>query len=78
MKNEKSHNYLRLKIRQSRFNKFDLNSAAKRIEREMKKMEIKIVKSRKSATVVGREGPLEEGVEKAFKQIGSEIVELIP
>ncbi len=62
---------------QSRFNRFDLNSAAKRIERKMKKMKIKIVKSRKSAIVDGREGPLEEGAEEVFKQTGAEIVELI-
>lgn len=62
---------------QSRFNRFDLNSAAKRIEKRMKKMKVKMIKPRKSATVEGREGPLEEGMEEIFEQIGVEIAELI-
>jgi len=62
---------------QSRFNRFDLNSAAKRIEKRMKKMKVKMIKPRKSAIVEGREGPLEEGMEEMFEQIGVEIAELI-
>ncbi len=49
---------------QSRFNRFDLNSAAKRIEKRMK-------------IVQGREGPLEEGTEKMFEQIGGEVAKLL-
>ena len=39
----------------------------------MKRMKIKIVKSRQSAIVNGREGPLEPGVEGTFEDIGKEI-----
>ncbi|MFX0050016.1 MAG: flavodoxin family protein [Candidatus Hermodarchaeota archaeon] len=61
----------------SRMNKKHLfmleNSAAKRIEGKMKSMKIKIIKSRQSAIVYGREGPLESGVEATFNKIGKEI-----
>ncbi len=53
------------------------NSAARRIEGKMKRMKIKIVKPRQSALVNGTEGPLEDGMEGRFKQIGIEIAELI-
>jgi flavorubredoxin len=62
---------------QSCFNRFDLNSAAKRIEKRMKKMKVKMIKPRKSAIVQGREGPLEEGMEKMFEQIGGEVAKLL-
>ncbi len=62
---------------QSRFNRFDLNSAAKRIEKKMKKMKVKMIKSRTSAIVEGREGPLEKGAQETFEEIGKEIAELI-
>jgi flavodoxin len=62
---------------QSRFNRFDLNSAAKRIEKKMKKMKVKMIKPRKSAIVEGREGPLEKGTQKTFRKLGKEIAELI-
>ncbi|MHA2602673.1 MAG: flavodoxin family protein [Candidatus Thorarchaeota archaeon SMTZ1-83] len=66
---------------QSRMNKKSWggleNSAARRIEGKMKKMKMEIVRHRKSAIVNGREGPLEEGTEKMFRRIGSEIAEVI-
>jgi len=62
---------------ESRFNRFDLNSAAKRIEKKMKKMKVKMIKSRESAIVEGREGPLEKGAQETFEKLGKEIVELI-
>ncbi|MFB0567809.1 MAG: flavodoxin family protein [Candidatus Bathyarchaeia archaeon] len=62
---------------QSRLNRFDLNSAAKRIEKKMKKMKVKMIKSRKSAIVEGREGPLEKGAQETFEKLGEEIAELI-
>lgn len=62
---------------QSRLNRFDLNSAAKRIEKKMKKMKVKMIKSRKSAIVEEREGPLEKGAQKTFEKLGKEIAELI-
>jgi len=49
------------------------NSAARSIEGFMKRMKMKIIKSRVSAIVYGREGPLNAGVEEAFLQIGREI-----
>ena len=62
---------------QSRFNRFGLNSAAKRIEKRMKKMKVKMIRPRKSAMVQGREGPLEEAAQETFEKLGSEIAELI-
>jgi len=59
---------------QSRFNRFDLNSAAKRIE---KKMKVTMIESRKSAIAEGREGPLENGVQNTFEKLGEEIAKLI-
>lgn len=56
---------------------FDLNSAAKRIERKMRKMKVKMIESRKSAIVEEREGPLEKEAQKTFEKIGKEIAELI-
>ena len=53
------------------------NSAARRIERKLKKMKVKIIKPRESAIVLGREGPLEDGVEKKFVQIGRELGHLL-
>lgn len=61
----------------SRLNRFGLNSAAKRIEKKMKKMRVTMIKPCKSAIVEGRDGPLEEGVEETFERIGVEIAELI-
>jgi flavorubredoxin len=52
-------------------------SAAKGIEKNLKKLGTKIVKSRESAIVKGREGPLEEGIEEKFEQMGVEIAESI-
>jgi len=52
-------------------------SAAKGIEKSLKKLGMKIVKSRESAIVKGREGPLEEGIEEKFEQMGVEIAESI-
>lgn len=48
-------------------------SAAKGIEKRLRKLGVKIVRSRESAIVKGREGPLEDGTEETFKQIGTEI-----
>ncbi len=62
---------------QSRFNRFDLNSAAKRIEKKMKRMRVKMIKPRKSVIVEGREGPLEEGAQEKFEKLGKEIAQLI-
>jgi flavodoxin len=61
----------------SRFNTFDMNSAAKRIEKKMKKMNVKMIRPRESALVEGREGPLHNGVEDRFTRIGAEIAESI-
>ena len=48
-------------------------SAGKRIEKKLKKLGMSIVKSLVSAIVKGGEGPLEDGVEETFKQIGADI-----
>lgn len=62
---------------ESRFNKFDLNSAAKRIEKKLRKLKVVMSKPRQSAIVTEREGPLEEGAAKRFLQTGIEIAEFI-
>lgn len=49
------------------------NSAARRIEGKMKRMKIQIIKSRQSAIVCGKEGPLESNVGGVFESIGKEI-----
>ncbi len=59
----------------SKFNRFDLNSAAKRIEKTMKRKGFKLIYPRKSAFVLGREGPLENGAIEAFGKIGMKIAE---
>jgi flavodoxin len=62
---------------ESRMNKKSLfvleNSAARSIEGVLKKMKMRIIRPRVSAIVSGREGPLDEGAEKTFFQIGREI-----
>jgi len=52
-------------------------SAGKGIEGKLKTLRTSIVKPHSSAIVKGTEGPLEEGMEEMFRQIGAEIAELI-
>ena len=61
----------------SRFNKFDLNGAAKRIEKKMRKMKVRMIRPRESALVDGHEGPLHDGFEERFTRIGTDIAESI-
>jgi flavodoxin len=49
------------------------NSAARRIESKMKRMKMRVIHPRESALIVGREGPLEPGVDERFLEIGSAI-----
>ena len=51
--------------------------AGDKIERALKAIGFLIVKSSESAIVEGREGPLEEGAEATFKQIGLELVKIV-
>ncbi|MFW9805996.1 MAG: flavodoxin family protein [Candidatus Thorarchaeota archaeon] len=53
------------------------NSAARSIERSMKRMRMKILRPRASAIVNGREGPLENNTEETFAQIGRELGSLL-
>jgi flavodoxin len=53
------------------------NSAARVIEKTLKRRNVKIIKPRHSAIVEGREGPLHKGMEETFRQIGSEILALL-
>jgi flavorubredoxin len=48
-------------------------SAGKRIEKKMKKLGMRVIRPHASAIVVGREGPLTEGTEDTFRQIGEQI-----
>jgi len=59
--------------RESRF----AGSAGKRIEQKMKQRRMHVVKAHASAIVLGREGPLKEGTEEQFKQIGIELGRLV-
>lgn len=51
-------------------------SAAKGIEKELKKLQMTIIKPYASAIVKDTKGPLEENAEKEFNQIGSEIAKM--
>ena len=53
------------------------NSAARVIEGALRGARVDIVRPRRSAIVEGREGPLQDGVEEAFTQIGVEIAETL-
>ena len=48
-------------------------SAGKRIEKTLKRLGMSIVKPHSSAIIKGSEGPLEEGMEEMFEQIGGEM-----
>jgi len=48
-------------------------SAAKGIEKQLKQLQMTIIRPYASAIVKGVKGPLEEGAEEKFTQIGSEI-----
>ena len=61
----------------SRLNRFDLNSAARRIEKRLKRMQVTLLKKRQSALVLGREGPLDPGVEQRFERLGIELGTLL-
>ena len=50
-----------------------LGSAAKGIEKRLKRLGLNIVKPAASAIVKGLKGPLEDGLEEKFKQIGVEL-----
>jgi len=52
-------------------------SAAKGIEKQLKELQMTIIKPYVSAIVKGSKGPLEEGAEEKFIQIGSEIVKML-
>ena len=49
------------------------NSAARGIEKALKKMGVEIIRTRESALVIGEEGPLEQGFTDSFRQLGTEI-----
>jgi flavodoxin len=53
------------------------NSASRVIESALRGMKVDIIKPRRSAIVEGREGPLYEGMEETFKQMGVEIAETL-
>jgi flavodoxin len=52
-------------------------SAGGKIEGKLKSLGLTIVKPHASAVVKGREGPLEEGAEETFKQLGAELAKMI-
>lgn len=54
-----------------------LGTAGGKIEKKLEKMGFEIVEPAKSAVVKGREGPLEEGAEERFKQIGADLAKKI-
>ena len=48
-------------------------SAADKIEKKLKAADLAIVRNNESAIVLSKEGPLEEGAEEKFKQIGIDL-----
>jgi flavodoxin len=52
-------------------------NAGGKIERKLKSLDLTIVKPHVSAVVKGREGPLEEGTEETFKQLGVELAKMM-
>jgi len=52
-------------------------TAGGKIEKKLKDVGFTIVKPAESAVVRGREGPLEEGSEERFKQLGAELTKII-
>jgi flavodoxin len=52
-------------------------SAGGKIESRLKQLGLTIAKPSESAIVKGREGPLEENAEEAFKQIGIELAKML-
>lgn len=52
-------------------------SAGGKIEGKLKGLGLTIVKPHASAVVKGREGPLEEGAEEAFNQLGAELAKMM-
>jgi flavodoxin len=52
-------------------------TAGGKIEKKLRKLGFEIVEPAKSAVVKGREGPLEEGAEERFKQIGADLAKKI-
>ncbi len=61
----------------TRISKWWTGSAAKKIEKQLMKLGMIMVKPYQSAAVVDKEGPLAEGVERVFQQIGRDIAELV-
>jgi len=51
-------------------------SAGKAIEKKLKRSGMRIVKPYASAIITEREGPLQDGMEEKFKQIGADIAKL--
>jgi flavorubredoxin len=52
-------------------------SAGGKIEGKLKSLGLTIIKPHASAVVKGREGPLEEGAEETFRQLGAELAKMI-
>ncbi len=52
-------------------------SAGGKIEKKLKNLGFDIAESARSAIVLGNEGPLEEGAEGAFKQIGKKLANMM-
>ena len=61
----------------SRMNLFDINGSAKRIEGKLRKKKVHIIKPRVNVLVEGREGPMTEGSEHLFEEIGAELADLL-
>jgi flavodoxin len=51
--------------------------AGGKVERKLKSLGFMIVKAHASAVVKGRQGPLEEGAEERFKELGAELAKMI-
>jgi flavodoxin len=58
---------------ESKMNIFNINGSAKKIERNLKKRGVKMVKEAVNVLVEGRKGPLVKGSEEIFIKLGYEI-----
>lgn len=61
----------------TKYNSRFAGSAGAKIEGKLKDLGLTIVKPHASAFVKGKEGPLQEGAEETFRQIGTELTKMM-
>ncbi len=61
----------------TKYNMMFAGSAGAKIEEKLKSLGLTIVKPHASAFVKGKEGPLQEGAEETFKQLGTDLAKMM-